>query len=118
MAGQDFDGRRIMKPRHTVHIVFLLIALTCLPAFVSAADVKDWSVGDWSPQMLSAWGDANLAVDFGANGLWNFNGSWIQLSRWNPERMEAWGDHQLAVDFGANGLWNYDGRSWVRLSSR
>ena len=107
-----------MKPHCAVTIVPLLIGMTCWPLSGLAADVRDWTGGDWSPQMLKSWGSTNLAVDFGASGLWNFNGSWIQLSRWNPERMEAWGDHQLAVDFGANGLWNYDGKTWERLSNR
>jgi hypothetical protein len=57
-----------------------------------------------------------LAVDFGTNGLWNYDGSgWTSLAGWDPEGMEAC-DKGLAVDFGTNGLWNYDGSSWTSLA--
>ena len=70
----------------------------------------------YNAQSLQAWGNNKLAVDFGPKGLWNFDGSWVQLSYWNPRHMEAWGVNQLAVDFGANGLWTFDGKTWQRIS--
>lgn len=70
--------------------------------------------------------DDELAVDFGANGLWKYeyyNNSWAQLSGSDPVFMVA-GDYfgdgrntSLVVAF-ANGLWLYDGyfHSWSQLS--
>jgi hypothetical protein len=53
-----------------------------------------------------------LAIDFGANGLWSYDGSsWRKLTSWNPTGISGWGG-SLAVCFGADGLWNYDGTSW------
>jgi hypothetical protein len=57
-----------------------------------------------------------LAVDFGAYGLWNYDGSaWTSLASWDPEGIEAW-DSGLAVDFGTYGVWNYDGSGWTSLA--
>ena len=59
-----------------------------------------------------------LAVDFGTNGLWHYDGTeWTNLAGWNPDgNMESW-TGGLAVDFGAPyGLWNYDGSSWSSLA--
>jgi hypothetical protein len=72
-------------------------------------------------------GDQEVAVDFGANGLWLFDGtsgSWTQLSGLDPDFMVA-GDpnglgykNTLAVDFGVKGLWLYAAGtgSWTQLS--
>ncbi len=49
----------------------------------------------------------DLAADFGASGLWLYNGAWSGIGG-NPDAMEACGT-ALYVDFGANGLWRYDG---------
>ena len=58
-----------------------------------------------------------LAVDFGGNGLWHYDGSsWTQLNGQDPEDMEEWAGG-LAADFGATGLWNYDGSSWSLLTT-
>ena len=65
---------------------------------------------------IQEWGIESIAVDFGQRGLWNYNGSWIQLSRLNPRRMASWGKGKLAVDFGRFGLWVYDGRSWEKIA--
>jgi len=58
-----------------------------------------------------------LALDFGGNGLWHYDGStWTQLNGQNPEGMEEW-DGGLAADFSSSGLWNYDGSSWNLLTT-
>ena len=65
----------------------------------------------------TGYGD-ELAVDFGADGLWHYDGSlWSNLAGWDPDGdMEAWAGG-LAVDFGASyGLWNYDGSSWTSIA--
>jgi hypothetical protein len=111
-------GGRTMQPQKITCMVILLIAITSRPFLAAATDMEETSARTWRSQMLKAWGNNNLAVDFGSKCLWNYDGSWIQLSRWNPQAMEAWGDHMLAVDFGPNGLWNYDGITWFRISDR
>jgi len=58
-----------------------------------------------------------LAVDFGGNGLWHYEGiTWTQLNGQNSEGMEEW-DGGLASDFHIAGLWNYDGSSWELLTT-
>jgi hypothetical protein len=57
-----------------------------------------------------------VAVDFGARGLWSYDGAWVQLSRLDPQHMAGWGDGNLAIDFGVHGLWTYNGRSWMKIS--
>ena len=66
---------------------------------------------------VPAFGD-ELAVDFGGNGLWHYNGSgWASLASWNPDGMAEW-NGGLAVNFGASyGLWNYDGTIWSQLAA-
>jgi len=57
-----------------------------------------------------------LYADFGANGLWKWDGSvWSQLTPGNPEGMAASGS-LLYGDFGANGLWEWDGSAWSQLT--
>ena len=58
-----------------------------------------------------------LAVDFGINGLWHLDGSWIKLSNWNPDDDLSGWSGGLGVDFGTNGLWNNDGSSWSRITT-
>ena len=70
----------------------------------------------WNPDNLAGW-SGGLAVDFGTDGLWSYDGSsWSKLTTWNPTGMSGWGGG-LAVDFGADGLWNYDGTSWSKKTS-
>ena len=57
-----------------------------------------------------------FAADFGANGLWHYDGSdWSQLTTLNPEAMETW-EGDLAVGFSTSGLWSYDGATWDFLT--
>ena len=99
----------------------IVVSLSCfiilagLPA-LATADWKEGLTAEWPAEDLHAWGDSNLAVDFGTNGLWNYNGSWIQLSQWDAERMEVMDTHRLSVDFGPRGLWIYDGRMWIKIT--
>jgi hypothetical protein len=73
-------------------------------------------------------GEQELAIDFGPNGLWQYDFSrrtWTLLNTKNPEFMVA-GDYwnegsqaTLAVDFGSDGLWLYEGRfgGWFKISN-
>jgi hypothetical protein len=58
-----------------------------------------------------------LYGDFGALGLWRWNGhEWTWVTGSNPENMIVV-DSTLYVDFGAIGLWKWDGTSWAQLTS-
>ena len=101
----------------TIILFFLTVFIPMVyPSAANAGDIAKTADGPWQLQNLQAWGRNKLAADFGTKGLWNYDGSWIQLSQWNPKQMEAWGTAQLAVDFGQNGLWTYDGKTWKRIS--
>ena len=105
-----------MKALHNGLIIFAFLIVCLLPLNLSASSAEEnWTAGPWEPQEMISWGERSLIVDFGLNGLWNYDGSWIRLSRWNPEGMVVWGTN-LTVDFGANGLWNYNGSSWIKLT--
>ena len=67
-------------------------------------------------KQVKGYGD-ELALDFGSNGLWHYNGStWTSLASWDPDGMVDW-TGGMAVDFGATyGLWNYDGTTWNQLA--
>jgi hypothetical protein len=98
-----------------VTVLLLSILLAWWPLVVSA----DWKTGltaGWQPEDMQAWGEGNLAVDFGADGLWSYAGHWVRLSRMDPRKMEAVGGGRLAVDFGREGIWLYDARSWTRIT--
>ncbi|UCF86025.1 MAG: SBBP repeat-containing protein, partial [Desulfobacteraceae bacterium] len=57
-----------------------------------------------------------LAIDFGANGLWHYDGTaWSPISGSDVEVLAGWSGG-LAMDFGALGLWNYDGTAWSPIS--
>jgi N-acetylneuraminic acid mutarotase len=70
-----------------------------------------------------------VAVDFGPNGLWQYESStnsWIKLNGSDPEFMvradlfNEGNDTTLIVDFGSSiGLWYYHGKSgtWAKLSA-
>ncbi len=106
-----------MKLRKSCISILFLIMLCFLPTNLYATtDLSGWTAGPWQPQNMISWGDKALVVDFGINGLWNYDGTWIQLSRWNPEGMVVWGKNNLTVDFGTNGLWSFNGSSWKKLT--
>ena len=96
--------------------LLLNVAAAMIP-YVSAAEATPSQAAAWIPEGLQAWGDHDLAVDFGVQGLWSYNGNWIQLSRLDPESMASWGSGRLAVNFGPRGLWTYDGRAWLKISA-
>ena len=61
--------------------------------------------------------DAELVVDFGSGGIWEYDGSaWSRLTTSNPEYMAIY-DNKLVGDFGGGGLWEFDGSSWTKLTS-
>ena len=63
------------------------------------------------------------AVDFGANGVWMFNGGvWTQLTPNNPESMIAAdlqndGEDEIIADMAALGLWVWGGGVWANLTT-
>ncbi len=61
---------------------------------------------------------ADVAVDFGSNGLWSYgSSSWTFRSAWNPLDVERW-SRGIAVAFGAGkGTYTFDGIRWNYLTS-
>ena len=105
------------RMRTAVGVLILLAAITVsLPAFETGLRAEGIAGLTWKIQGLQSWGRKGLAVDFGARGLWNYNGVWVQLSRLDPQHMTGWGSENLAIDFGSHGLWIYDGRSWTKIT--
>lgn len=96
-------------------IVFLGCFLIPLGAY-SGNDTARWTFGPWQTQDMVSWGSEKLVVDFGPNGLWRYDGSWIRLSLWDPEGIVVLGNSNLVVNFGSNGLWEYDGTSWEQIA--
>lgn len=109
-----------MKPKRLLWTICALVLLMTmggsLPSFGLAVRADAISERAWVPQGLQPWGRKNVAVDFGARGLWSYDGRWIQLSRLDPRHMAGWGAGHLAIDFGVHGLWTYNGRVWTRIS--
>ncbi len=97
-------------------LVLLMTVIVSMPQFGPVVRAGELSALPWRSQGLQAWGQKNVAVDFGARGLWSYDGAWIQLSRLDPEHMAGWGEGHLAIDFGVHGLWTYNGRTWTRIS--
>lgn len=58
-----------------------------------------------------------LYVDFGASGLYKYDGQWTRIRLADPGRMTQFGG-TLAVTFAGLGIYQYDGKSWKRLSSK
>lgn len=98
----------------------ILILTGCLLSIaVSASSTKEtgrWTYGPWQTQDMVSLGNEILVVDFGQNGLWSYDGSWIRLSHLDPQRMVTWGDSNLVVDFGAHGLWKFDRSTWEKIA--
>ncbi len=106
-----------MKTSKIRIVILLLLVFGFMPHYLQADNMSErWTAGPWQLQDMISWGSDKIVIDFGANGLWNYDGSWVQLSRWNPEDMVAWGKGNLTVDFGPHGLWNYDGSSWQKIA--
>lgn len=56
-----------------------------------------------------------LFVDFGAAGLWNFNGAWTKVNDVAPAA--TWGAVDgLYLNYGAAGLWRLAGGTWTKLN--
>ena len=61
---------------------------------------------------------ADVAVDFGSNGLWSYGpSSWTNRSAWDPLDLARW-EQGMAVAFGAGrGTYTFDGIRWNYLTS-
>lgn len=98
-------------------ILVVLIGFCFAPLHVSSnTETERWTFGPWQIQSMLSWGSDRLIVDFGQNGLWSWDGSWIRLSHLDPERMVTLGESHLVVDFGSHGLWKYDKSVWERIA--
>ena len=106
-----------MKPKISLITIFACLSFCLIPQMVPSTEViGNWVAEPWQPEDMITWGADNVLVDFGSNGLWRYNGSWIRISHWNPKRMITWGESKLMVDFGQNGLYCYDGEGWKKIA--
>ena len=107
-----------MKPKGILIIIFACVSFCFVPRIVPATEViGSWVAEPWQPEDMITWGFDNVLVDFGSNGLWRYDGSWIRISHWNPKRMITWSESKLMVDFGQNGLYCYDGEAWKKIAA-
>ena len=57
-----------------------------------------------------------LYVDFGTDGIWQWNGSsWTKITPSNPEAMTA--AYSLYADFGTYGIRKWNGSTWTKITS-
>ena len=100
-------------------LMTLVISVAFLGLSLSAGWAKEterWTYGPWQTQNMVSLGNEILVVDFGRNGLWSYDGTWIRLSHLDPQRMVTWGESNLVVDFGSHGLWKFDRSKWEKIA--
>ena len=106
-----------MKPKRSLITIFACLSFCLIPQMAPSTEViGNWVAEPWQPEDMITGGTDNVLVDFGSNGLWRYNGSWIRISHWNPKRMITWSESKLMVDFGQNGLYCYDGEAWKKIT--
>ena len=85
--------------------------------FALTAYDTSWNESDFSEEVRALTDEEELAVDFGAGGVWEYDGSaWSSLSRSDVQHLCVY-DGKLVGDFGSGGLWEFDGTSWAKLTS-
>ena len=104
-----------MKIKLLIHSVILLAFLS-VPLSATTKETQRWTYGPWQTENMVSLGSEILIVDFGENGLWRYDGTWMRLSHLDPLSMITWGESKLVVDFGSHGLWRYDQSKWVKLA--
>jgi lysophospholipase L1-like esterase len=85
-----------------------------------------WSYGlgsaSWTQITMSIpenliYSGSQLYGDFGASGIWQWNGTvWSQVTAANPENLLA-GGSTLYGDFGVYGVYSWNGISWTQLAA-
>jgi hypothetical protein len=84
--------------------------------FVLTAYDTSLNESNFSPEVSAVTGN-ELAVDFGSDGLYQYDGSsWSRLAASNPQHLAVY-NNKLVADFGSDGLWQFDGFSWSKLTS-
>jgi subtilisin family serine protease len=60
---------------------------------------------------------ADLVVDLGSLGLWQYDGSstWNRITLADAQHLAVYGS-KLVGDFGSAGLWQFDGSLWTKLT--
>ena len=99
--------------------MIFIISVGCFSLLAQAGLTKDtgqWTSAPWQAEDMISLDKDILVVDFGPNGLWSYDGTWVNLSRFDPLRMVSWGGSGLAVDFGPHGLWVYDQSKWEKIA--
>ncbi len=104
-----------MKLKILINTVFL-VGLLCVALSATAKETQRWTYGPWQTEHMVSLGNQILIVDFGQNGLWSYDGTWMRLSHLDPLRMVTWGESNLVVDFGSHGLWKFDQSEWEKIA--
>ena len=104
-----------MKLTPLIHSVILL-AFLGVPLSAAAKETQRWTYGPWQAENMVSLGSEILIVDFGENGLWSYDGTWIRLSHLDPLSMITWGESNLVVDFGSHGLWKFNQSEWEKIA--
>ena len=104
-----------MKLKQLMHSVIVLAFLS-MPSSATTKETQRWTYGPWQTENMVSLGSEILIVDFGENGLWRYDGSWMRLSHLDPLNMISWGESNLVVDFGSHGLWRYDRSEWDKIA--
>jgi C1A family cysteine protease len=65
-------------------------------------------------------GEEEIAADFGAGGLWLYEGAWRRLTGDNPENIisadiDGDGSDEIIGDFGAQGIWVYINGAFIQI---
>ncbi|MHC1724857.1 MAG: hypothetical protein AB9866_02340 [Syntrophobacteraceae bacterium] len=90
-------------------------------------DIGIWTYDGSEWKKISSWTTAEqmvgiqqrLFVDFGAKGIYRYDGSWVRTTKNNPSLMHAFGTALVAsIDSAsARGIYLYQSNSWKKISS-
>ncbi|MHC1726202.1 MAG: hypothetical protein AB9866_09380 [Syntrophobacteraceae bacterium] len=81
---------------------------------------SEWRrINPWTSAEQMVGIEQRLFVDFGAKGIYRYDGSWVRTTGNNPALIHAFGTALVAsIDSGsARGLYLYQNNSWKRVSS-
>ena len=104
-----------MKLKLLMSFTFLVVLLS-VPLCATTKETQRWAYGPWQTENMVSLGNQILIVDFGRNGLWSYDGTWMRLSHLDPLHMVTWGESNLVVDFGPHGLWKFDRSEWEKIA--
>jgi hypothetical protein len=81
--------------------------------YVTSSTWTQLTPNDTVQALIEVW--PILYADFGAQGLWKYDGSWAEIT---PDDANLLGSYKgnLVANFPGHGLWQYDGATWTQLT--